>query len=207
MDYSDWARVRREKKEGRRKTRLVLRFPAWPPKPRRRWVTGLRFPPLSYPSLTPEKTFPRRSSPPSSATTVGPRGQRAACRRYRVIRLLWRSRFSICSEINVGGGMWKLIYCSVLVFGILVAGSHVEGQKELPRTHPKYKTAKGVFDRLVRSIGDGRTKPRFFVRPSDVPGRMRVAWFDPKKNASGWRKTHTTCASRSGRIRSTRCHS
>ena len=92
--------------------------------------------------------------------------------------------------------MWKLIYCSVLVFEILVAGSHVEGQKELPRTHPKYKTAKGVFDRLVRSIGDGRTKPRFFVRPSDVPGRMRVAWFDPKKNAIGLEEdTYDLCVS------------
>ena len=55
-------------------------------------------------------------------------------------------------------------------------------QNSLPKKHPKYKTARKVFDNLVRAVGDGRTKPRLLLLPNDAPSRMKVAWFRPEQN-------------------------
>lgn len=59
----------------------------------------------------------------------------------------------------------------------------VTAQQYLPRSHPKCKTARGVFNDLVRAIGDGRTRPKLQVLPAGAGGRMKVAWYVPQANA------------------------
>ena len=65
---------------------------------------------------------------------------------------------------------------------LLCADAPARAQQSLPRSHPKYKTARKVFDDLVRAIGDGRTSPELRLQPNNVSSSMQVAWFTPKKN-------------------------
>ena len=54
--------------------------------------------------------------------------------------------------------------------------------QELSDSHPKYITARKVFEDLVRAIGDGRTAPDLRIVASGSGGGMKVAWYSPKTN-------------------------
>ena len=58
----------------------------------------------------------------------------------------------------------------------------IQAQDTLPINHPKYQTAKTIFDDLIRAIGDGRTKPILHLLPAGGRSRMQVAWFRPDAN-------------------------
>ncbi len=67
---------------------------------------------------------------------------------------------------------------------VLLSGSDAvtAASDHLPRSHPKYRTAKRVYDDLVRAIGDGRTAPRLYVQPRGVSSRMKAAWYSAGRN-------------------------
>jgi len=56
-------------------------------------------------------------------------------------------------------------------------------QQSLPRSHSKYRAARTVFDEIVRTIGNGRTKPALRILASGTRTSRQVAWFSPKDNA------------------------
>jgi tetratricopeptide (TPR) repeat protein len=66
---------------------------------------------------------------------------------------------------------------------LVCAAAPLHPQQSLSRSHPKYRTAKKVFDNPIRAIGDGRTKPRLDLQPEAVGSHMQVAWFSPEQNA------------------------
>ncbi|NKB71433.1 MAG: hypothetical protein GKR89_30545 [Candidatus Latescibacteria bacterium] len=61
-------------------------------------------------------------------------------------------------------------------FGLLAA--EVSAQEGLSPDHPKYATARQVYDDLVRAIGDGRPPPQLRLLPRRAHSRIQVAWYD-----------------------------
>jgi len=72
---------------------------------------------------------------------------------------------------------------TVLLLFLLLIHTTASAQPSLSPTHPKYRTAKKVFDELIRAIGDGRTQPKLRLLPSNALSDMRVVWYASRQNA------------------------
>ena len=53
----------------------------------------------------------------------------------------------------------------------------------LPKQHAKHQTIQKVLDDLVRTIGDGRTKPSVRLQAGGDANHLRVAWFESKRHS------------------------
>jgi len=77
------------------------------------------------------------------------------------------------------GSMPLPVVLSILLLRVPAA---VPAPGYLSPVHPKYATARKVFDDLVRAIGDDRTRPDLRLLPQRETGRSRGVWFAPDQN-------------------------